>query len=118
MSIQWALRMAAHPAEAQEFRYSLEVIRPTMTDPKESRDTKRKVLNTMVETLSESTFKLAPVAEQIMEIINMKEDVCKEYKDTEAHVNGVLSWLPRMKMHRERLKNKIEKQRKRYGLKI
>jgi hypothetical protein len=93
-------------------------ILPIMTDAEVSRDTKRKTLNTLVIELSDRTFANGMVAKQIMEIINMKEEVCKEYDDTNAQVVGILSWLPRMSVHRDKLAEEVKKHRKSYGLKL
>lgn len=116
--MSWAFRMARHFNESSELKFALEAIKPIMIDSEVSREDKRKTLNMMVNELSEGTFKLTPVAEQIMEIINMKEEVCKEYSDTESQVEGILSWLPRMRQHRDVLKKEVGKHRKEYKLKL
>jgi hypothetical protein len=110
----FALRMAMHPKAAQEFSLSLQAIQPVMTDLKASREDKRMTLNAMVNQLSENTFKLKPIAEQVMTIINMKEEVCREYLDSEAQVEGILAWLPRFKEHREMLLGEVKRQRKQW----
>ena len=102
----------------QEFGVVARVILPVMKDATISRSAKRKTLSDAVDSLSEKTFSNSIVVSQIMTIINMKEDVCKEYKDTEAQVNGILSWIPRMKQHRDVLKKEVAKHRKQYGLKL
>jgi NAD-dependent DNA ligase len=114
----FALRMAMHPKAAQEFSLSLQAIQLVMTDPKASRDDKRKTLSGMVNQLSENTFKLKPIAEQIMTIINMKEEVCREYPDSESQTDGILVWLPRFKEHREMLLGEVKRNRKQFGLVI
>ncbi len=116
--VSWAMRMLVHPKATQEFRFALQVIQPIMTDPVASREEKRETLNMMVNELSESTLKLKPVVEQIMTIINMKEDVCKEYPDSETQTEGILVWLPRMKEHRAMLLEAVKKGRKSYRLKV
>jgi len=118
MALSWMRSMITHPKAVQEFSMALQVIRPTMVDPSVSGEEKRGVLNVMVNELSEKTFKLKPVAQQIMTIINMKEEVCKEYPDTEAQVDGILSWLPRFRKHKGMLLREVEKHRKEYGLEI
>lgn len=115
---RFTFRMMGHHREMQEFRLALDAIAPIMTDPDETRETKRKTLNMMVSELSEDTFKLKPVAEQIMTIINMKEDVCREYPDSDAQIDGILLWLPRMREHRDMLLKEVDKHRKGYGLKV
>lgn len=117
-AISWAMRMMAHPKASQEFSLACQAILPIMRDPLELVLAKRKTLNMMVNELSENTFKLKPVAEQIMTIINMKVDVCREYPDSEAQTAGILGWLPRMKEHRDMLLAEVKKHRKSYGLKI
>ena len=99
-----------------EFGIAARIIVPTMTDAKLKRSTKRKTLCAMVNELTEDTFKHGVIAKQIMKIINMKEDVCKEYHSTDAQVKGILSWLPRMELHRDKLTKTVEKYRKEYGL--
>lgn len=115
--LRWARQMLTHPKEAQEFSLALQAIQPIMTDPNEPRGKKRETLNMMVDALSEKAFKLKPVAEQVMTIINMKEEVCGEYPDSEAQVEGILGWLPRMAGHRDMLLGEVKRHRKQYGLK-
>ena len=107
----WSLPMAW-----SEFGIAAKVLLPTMTNPKLKRSTKRKELSAMVNALTDDTFKHGVIAKQIMKIINMKEDVCKEYHSTDAQVQGILSWLPRMELHRDKLTKTVEKYRKEYGL--
>lgn len=116
--ISLSLLAIRHPKASREVGLLLKAIYPIMTDEKETRDTKRKVLCTMAEELSEKTFKLKPVAEVIMTIINMKEEVCKEYDNTEAQVNGILGWLPRMSYHRALLLEEVKKHRQECELPI
>jgi len=116
--MRWAMAMARHPKEAQEFSLALQAIQPIMTDSNASREEKRNTLNMMVNELSDSTFKMKPIAEQILTIINMKEDVCKEYADSEAQTDGILEWLPRMKEYRGLLLEEVQRHRKQYGLKV
>ena len=114
----WTIGMLTHPNEASEFRFALNAIQPIMTDPEVLRDEKRKTLSMMANELSEKTFKLKPVARMIMTIINMKEDVCQEYTDSEEQTEGILGWLPRFKEHRGMLLQEVKRHRKDYGLKI
>ena len=102
----------------QEFGRLAQAILPIMKDADVSRDEKRKILNDLVNELSDRTFGNPLVVKQIMIIINMKEEVCKEYANTDSQVNGILSWLPRMAKHREVLKEEVAKHRKQYGLQI
>lgn len=118
MVLSWTRTMIRHPKAVQELSMALQVIRPMMVDPDVSREEKRGVLNVMVNELSEKTFKLKPVAQQIMTIINMKKEVCEEYPDAEAQVEGVLSWLPRFSEHRDILLNEVKRNRKEFGLEI
>jgi len=106
------------PSALQEFGVMAKPIKDTMIDPKVSRKDKRKALSDMCDSLSEPTFNNGQVIKMIMSIINMKEEVCKEYGDTIAQVNGILSWLPRMATHRKELTKEVEKHRKKYGLNI
>lgn len=116
--MSWAFKMMRHPKAAQEFSLSLQAIQPVMIDSNISRDNKRQTLNMMVSQLSEKTFKLEPIAEQIMTIINMKKEVCQEYSDSEAQTNGILGWLPRMKEHRALLLKEVKKHRAENGIVI
>ena len=93
-------------------------ILPIMKDPEVSREDKRKVLCAMVDELKEDTFKRGFWAKMIMGLINMKEEVCKEYEDAEAQTDGILSWLPRMEQHRDSLLKEVKKNRKQFGLKV
>jgi hypothetical protein len=102
----------------QEFGMLARVIQPIMTDPKETREVKRNTLCGLVDNLSEKTFNNKIVVNQIMKIINMKEDICKEYPDALAQMNGILSWLPRMIKHIDMIKKEVVKARKSYGLKV
>jgi len=114
----WSILMLRHPKEMQEFRIALQLIEPIMTDAKVSRDEKRSTLNMLVNELSDKAFKLKPVAEKIMTIINMKKEVCQEYADSEEQTNGILGWLPRFKEHRDMLLKEVKQHRKEYELKI
>ena len=116
--MDWAIKMAVHPKAAQEFSLSLQAIQSIMTDAEATREEKREVLNIMVNDLSEGAFKLKPVAEQIMTIINMKKEVCEEYTDSEAQLWGILGWLPRFKQHQQLLLNEVKRHRKEYGLTV
>jgi hypothetical protein len=93
------------------------VILPTMKDPNVPREEKRKMLNVLVNELSEKTFMNGMIADQIITIINMKEEVCKEYSDTESQVFGIIEWTPRMAYHKDRLIKAVRKNRIDYGLK-
>ena len=99
-----------------EFGIAAKILLPTMTDPKIKRSTKRKELCAMVNVLTDDTFKHGFIAKQLMKIINMKEDVCKEYINTAQQVRGILSWLPRMELHRDALIKEVSKHRDKYGL--
>ncbi len=102
----------------QEFGMMAKLIQPVMEDSKLGRDEKRKALSGLTNMLSDKTFANSLVVDQIMKIINMKEDVCKEYEDTEAQVEGILSWLSRMRQYRDKLKKEVEKHRGQYKLKV
>ena len=115
-NLHWSLRMVMHQGELREFSFALDAIKGIMTDPQETRDKKREVLNMMVNELTEKTFKLLPVIEQITTIINMKKDVCIEYADSESQTDGILEWLPRMKDYRDILFKEVQKHRSDYLL--
>jgi len=102
----------------QELGLLSRAILPIMKDPETSTEDKLKVLCLMVDELTEGTFKRGYIAKKIMVIINMKEEVCKEYEDAESQADGILAWLPRMKQHRDSLLKEVKKNRKQFGLKI
>lgn len=102
----------------QELSMYLRTIQPVMTDPNIDRKKKRRTLNNMVNSLSKDTLKKGFVRKQIIKIINMKEDVCKEYKDMKSQVDGIIGWLPRFKDYRKDLEKAVTKARKECGLKV
>ena len=108
--------VTSYPA-LQEFGMMARAILPIMTDANVSRDEKRQTLNNLVNELSDKTFTNSMVVKQIMQIINMKEDVCKEFTDAQSQVEGILLWLPRMSQHRDKLEKEVRNHRKQYGLK-
>lgn len=116
--VAWAIRMFPHQKSVREFNFALHAIQPIMTDPKETRGVKRMTLGMMVNELSEETFNLEPVAEQIMTIVNMKEEVCKEYTSTDEQVQGILEWLPRMSKYRDMLFKEVKRHRQECGLSL
>jgi hypothetical protein len=103
---------------AQELSLSLQSVQDIMTNSKVPRTEKRKTLCMVVEELSDKTFNNKFVAKQIIKVINIKEDVCKEYQNTEAQVQGILGWLPRMEYHRGLLVKAVTNNRKKFGLNI
>jgi hypothetical protein len=106
------------PKALTEMGNCAKAILPTMTDPTVSKEDKRITLNTMVNELSESTFKQGVIADQIMVIINMQEEECAKFEDTEEQVDFILTWLPRMELHKDRLAKKIAFNRKKFGLEV
>lgn len=109
--------VGAFPA-LQEFGLLSQVIKPTMVNPEIPRAKKREALNDLVNGLSEKTFSNEIVLNQVMEIINMKEDECKKFTDANSQVDNILTWLPRMKVHRDKLVKRVSQNRKRYGLNV
>lgn len=109
--------VTAYPA-LQEFGLLVRGIQPIMMDENSTVKEKRTVLNQLVEELSDKAISNAMVANQIMIIINMKEEECKKFSSTDAQVNSILTWLPRMKLHRDKLAKKVEHARKIYGLQL
>lgn len=77
----------------------------------------RKLLNDKVNKFTDKTFNKSYTADVIIAYINVKEYVCKEYKDTKSQVDGILEWLPRMEKYRDKLEKYVKKYRKEYGLK-
>jgi len=110
-----------HPKEMQEFGQYAKAILPVMTDPDIQREKKREMLNEFVNNLTDKTFHLDIIAEQIIEIIDIGQkssDICKEYENTEEQVRGILDWLPRMAYHKDKLYREVRKHRKEYGLEL
>ena len=93
-------------------------ILPIMKDASATVEEKRKALNMAVNELSEKSFDNRIVVNQIMSIVNMKEQVCRMYADTEAQVKGILSWLPRMEQHKDILIAEVKKHRKQCGINL
>lgn len=116
--LSWARRMVMHPKEAQEFSLSLQAIQSIMTDPNETSEVKRETLSTMVNELSDKAFNLRVIAEQVMTIINMKQEVCKEYPSVDVQVDGIIEWLPRMAKYRDMLIDEVTKQRRKFSLQL
>lgn len=103
----------------REFAMAAQILSTVMV-PNVPREERRKALNTILGELSEDTFKRGVIADRIlkMNMIDMGEEISKQHEDTESQVEGILSWLPRMKLHRDRLKDKVKRHRKKYGLKV
>ncbi len=117
-ALLWLKSMAIYPEAVREFQFALQTIQSIMIDSKASREEKRQALCMMVNELSEDTFKLKPIVKQILTIINMKEDICREYADGETQTNGILGWLPRMREHRDLLFGEVKKHRRKYRLDV
>ncbi len=99
-----------------EFRVAIGTIQPIMVDGAKGREEKRKTLCGMVDSLSDGCF--ARFVPQIIGIINMGEEVCREYSDSESQVRGILGWLPRMEKFHSKLLKEVKKQRRKYRLVI
>ena len=95
-----------------EFGYFARAIAPVMVSQSISVKDKRKTLNASINNLKEKSFSNRFVAIQIIIIINMKEEECKKFIDTEEQVDSILKWLPRMELHRDRLTNKVKSNRR------
>lgn len=101
----------------QEFSQAVQVLNPIM-QPSVPRTQRRKTLNAVLNELSEDTFNRGAIGKRIvkMNMIDMSEEISKKYVNADAQVDGVISWLPRMKVHRDRLLKEVSKRRKKYGL--
>ena len=97
----------------QEFLRGSLKMQATMVNPFKSRETKRKTLCEFIDSLSKETFE--QFIPEIMVIINMKKDVCKEYADSQAQVAGILAWLPRMKAFKDMLHEVVKQHRQKHG---
>lgn len=109
--------VTAYPA-LQEFGLLARGIQSIMIDPKVTREEKRTVLCELVEQLSDKAFNNGIVLRQVMKIINMKEEVCKEFEDTDAQVDGIIKWLPRMAKKKDILKKEVKNHRKMYSMEL
>ena len=107
-----------HPNETFELQNGLKAIEPVLKDPSIPRQEKRKTLNQMVENLSDKTFEQGYVANIIIRMINMKEEICKQFKNTDAQVVEILSTMPRMAKHRDKLNDTVKSYRKQYKLTV
>ena len=97
----------------QEFLRGSLKMQATMVNPFKSRETKRKTLCEFTDSLSEETF--VQFIPEIMVIINMKKDVCKEYDDSETQTEGILKWLPRMGEFKDLLHEVVKQHRQKHG---
>lgn len=107
--------VTAYPA-LQEFGLLARGIQPIMTDAKVSREEKRKVLSQLCDKLAEKSFRNEIVVSQIFKIINMKEDECKKFPNTKAQVDNIISWCPRLELHRNKLTKEVDRNRRMYKL--
>jgi hypothetical protein len=101
-----------------EFQAAVKALSPILTDQKVSVAEKRGTINKVVAQLSEKTFNKSFILDSIIAWINVKEDVCKQYANTNLQVQGIIYWLPRMLNHRDKLEKYVNKYRKQYGLKL
>ena len=113
-----AFKALLHQSETMEFRMQLLSIEPILKDPILTRQNKRKALNRLVENLSEKTFKLDFIANMIIGMINMRKEVCQEFKNTDAQVNDILATMPRMKLHKDKIAQKVQYYRRQYNLSL
>ena len=101
----------------QEFGLLVNAIKPIMIDTETSRDEKRKVLCQLVDKLSEKSFNNSIVLKQIFIIINMKEEECKKFIDTQTQVDSIITWLPRMSEKYNELYKEVSNHRRKFNLK-
>lgn len=97
----------------QEFLQGALKIQPVLINPFKSKEKKREALCGFVDGLHKDTF--VQFIPQITEMINMKKDVCKEYADSKAQVEGILKWLPRMKDFEDLLLEVVKQHRQKHG---
>jgi hypothetical protein len=89
-----------------------------LKDNTDTRVKKRETFNLLLNQLREEVFQKEEVAIAIIGMINMLEDVCKEYENTDAQVNGIISFLPRMEYWRVKLEEVVKESRQKYNLPI
>jgi hypothetical protein len=105
----------------KEFQSATRVLSPMFEEAKNgniSIQELRSAINGAVGELSEETFSKDFIADTILSWINVREDVSKQFPDTNTQVQSILLWLPRMAWHKDRLEKYVNKYRKQYGLKL
>jgi hypothetical protein len=101
--------------ELQGLIYAWSVYKKGNTD---TRAKQRETFSLLLNQLTEETFQKEEVAMAIIGMINMLEDVCKEYENADAQVNGIISFLPRMEYWRVKLEEVVKESRQKYNLPI
>jgi hypothetical protein len=100
----------------KEFIGWLKDVHEVSVNPVLSMEQKRKVLGDKLNNLSEDAYIL--YFPQIMQIIQNKKEQCAEYKNSEAQVDNILSWLTRLQDSRELVLLYIQERRKKYKLAV
>ncbi len=77
---------------------------------------KRAKYGGLVDTLSEATY--IQHFMDIMSIVQKSKDECQPYKNSEAQVDNILGWLPRLKDRCELVLLVIQERRKKYKLQV
>lgn len=101
-----------------EFQAGIRAIQPVMMDKDVLAGEKRRVLCAMVDNLSQEVFDKPYIADAIITMINVKENICKQYDSVDSQVNGILGWLPRMKQYRSKLEKYVKEYRSKYGMEL
>lgn len=101
-----------------EYSEKFRPVQMALLNPSLARETKRKMINQAVNSLSPTTFNSKAIVNSIIRRIDMKESVSGQYKSVEGQVDGILIWLPRIKQRRDMLEKAVRKNRKKYGLKL
>ena len=99
--------------ELQGLIYSWFVYKKDNTDTKAKQ---RETFGLLMGQLPEEVFQKEEVATAIIGMIDPKEDDCKEYKNTDAQVSGIISFLPRMEYWKVKLEEAVKKSRQKYSL--
>lgn len=102
----------------KEFQPAVRALSPILTDKTVSVEEKRKCINKIVSQLSDKTFNKSYIQDVIISWINVKKEISELYADTKSQVDFILTWLPRMAEHRDKIEKYVKTYRKQLGLKL
>jgi molecular chaperone DnaK (HSP70) len=103
-------------AKVQEFGFMLKAAEPVLRNDMATREEKRRSFAILVDSLSDETFKDKYIGKQLIVMINMKEEICKEFSNSESQIKDILTRLPRMQYHIKEITKAVNKRRKEYKL--
>ena len=112
MSIEDLNRVAKAQSEFKDFARHINKVSKTNM----SKEEKRAELCKAVDNLSENAY--IQHFTQLLEVIQSSKKNCEPYEDSEAQVENIMEWLPRLEDHRELVLLIIQGRRKKYKLKV